>query len=127
MKKAAADAAAFLSLAAVVVLFVLAVLVLVVVLIGLILVVVLILIAVLVIHVYFLRKSLFLRQCRDGILPRNSGFILSFKQNRCDQACNNRCGDSAGGGFQSAGEDAEETVLIDRLPDTLGNIMAKTG
>ena len=112
----------FLGLAAVAALVVVLILVLLVLVAVLIL---LILISVLVIHFGFL-PSIHCGKSRFSSVPRISGFILGTEQKT---GCQTR-GDGGGnapGGFQSAGKNAQKTVLIYRFPDTFGKGVSEAG
>ena len=90
------------------------------------LVVVLILVLVLVIHDRS-SKYLYLRRSRYHSVTRISAFILRLKNQAGKESCSDRSRDAAGAGFQSARENSEESILLDRLFDTLGQIIAETG
>ena len=117
----------FLGLAAVAALVVVLILILVLVLLVLIAVLILlILISVLVIHFGFL-PSIHCGKSRFSSVPRISGFILGPKQKTGCQTRGDGGGDAPGGGFQSAGKNAQKTVLIYRFPDTFGKGVSKAG
>ena len=121
----------FWGLAAVAALVVVLILVLVLILILILLVLVavlilLILISVLVIHFGFL-PSIHCGKSRFSSVPRISGFILGPKQKTGCQTRGDGGGNTPGGGFQSAGKNAQKTVLIYRFPDTFGKGVSKAG
>ena len=122
----------FLGLAAVAALVVVLILVLILILILLVLVAVLILlillilISVLVIHFGFL-PSIHCGKSRFSSVPRISGFILRPEQKTGCQTRGDGGGDAPGGGFQSAGKNAQKTVLIYRFPDTFGKGVPEAG
>ena len=102
------------------------VVVLILVLILLVLVAVLILISVLMIHFGFL-LSIHCGKSRFSSVPRISGFILGTEQKTGCQTCGDGGGNTPGGGFQSAGKNAQKTVLVHRFPDTFGKGVSETG
>ncbi len=113
----------FLGLAAVAALVVVLILVLLVLVAVLIL---LILISVLVIHFGFL-PSIHCGKSRFSSVPRISGFILGTEQKTGCQTRGDGGGNAPGGGFQSAGKNAQKTVLIYRFPDTFGKGVSEAG
>lgn len=113
----------FLGLAAVAALVVVLVLVLLVLIAVLIL---LILISVLMIHFGFL-PSIHCGKSRFSSVPRISGFILGTEQKTGCQTRGDGGGNTPGGGFQSAGKNAQKTVLIHRFPDTFGKGVSEAG
>ena len=115
----------FLGLAAVAALVVVLILVLVL-LVLIAVLILLILISVLMIHFGFL-PSIHCGKSRFPSVPRFSGFILRPEQKADGKACGNGGGDAPGGGFQSAGKNAQKTVLIYRFPDTFGKGVSETG
>ena len=118
----------FLGLAAVAALVVVLILVLIL-LILLVLVAVLILlilISVLMIHFGFL-PSIHCGKSRFSSVPRISGFILRPEQKTGCQTRGDGGGNTTGGGFQSAGKNAQKTVLIYRFPDTFGKGVSEAG
>ena len=120
----------FLGLAAVaalvvVLILVLVLLVLIAVLILLILIL-LILISVLVIHFGFL-PSIHCGKSRFSSVPRISGFILGTEQKTSCQTRGDGGGNAPGGGFQSAGKNAQKTLLVHRFPDTFGKGVPEAG
>ena len=121
----------FLGLAAVAALVVVLILILILILVLVLLVLVavlilLILISVLVIHFGFL-PSIHCGKSRFSSVPRISGFILGTEQKTGCQTCGDGGGDAPGGGFQSAGKNAQKTVLIYRFPDAFGKGVSKAG
>ena len=120
----------FLGLAAVAALVVVLILVLVLVLLVLvavlILLILLILISVLMIHFGFL-PSIHCGKSRFSSVPRISGFILGPEQKTGCQTRSDGGGNAPGGGFQSAGKNAQKTVLIHRFPDTFGKGVSEAG
>ena len=102
-----------------------AVLILVVILIVAVLVVVLVLILVLVIH--GVSSVSFLRQGRSFSMPRKSGFILRLEQQAGKQASEDGNGNSSGAGFQPAGKDSQETILIHCFFYTIGQGITEAG
>ena len=115
--------------ALVVVLILVLILVLVLVLVLLVLIAVLILlilISVLVIHFGFL-PSIHCGKSRFSSVPRISGFILGTEQKTGCQARGDGGGNAPGGGFQSAGKNAQKTLLVHRFPDTFGKGVSETG
>ena len=58
-------------------------------------------------------------------MPDFSGFILRLKQEARRKPRNDGSGDSAGSGFQSAGEDPEKSILFNGFFYTLGKQAAK--
>lgn len=118
----------FLGLAAVAALVVVLILVLLI-LVLLVLVAVLILlilISVLMIHFGFL-PSVHCGKSRFSSVPRISGFILGTEQKTGCQTRGDGGGNTTGGGFQSAGKNAQKTVLIYRFPDAFGKGVSKAG
>ena len=117
----------FLGLAAVAALILILVLVLVLVLLVLVAVLILlILISVLMIHFGFL-PSIHCGKSRFSSVPRISGFILGPKQKTGCQTRGDGGGNAPGGSFQSAGKNAQKTVLIYRFPDTFGKGVSEAG
>ena len=119
----------FLGLAAVAALVVVLILILVLVLVLLVLVailILLILISVLMIHFGFL-PSIHCGKSRFSSVPRISGFILGPKQKTGCQTRGDGGGNAPGGSFQSAGKNAQKTVLIYRFPDTFGKGVSEAG
>ena len=114
----------FLGLAAVAALVVVLILVLVLVLIAVL--ILLILISVLMIHFGFL-PSIHCGKSRFSSVPRISGFILGPKQKTGCQTRSDGGGNTPGGGFQSAGKNAQKTVLIYRFPDAFGKGVPEAG
>lgn len=108
-------------LAVVLILIVILILVLIVALILLV-----ILIAILVIHSRS-SENLYLRYYRFHSVSVISTFILCFEKEAYKQTCCNGRGYSTGTGFQSAGEDSEETVLLNRFLNALCKIITETG
>ena len=86
----------------------------------------LILISVLVIHFGFL-PSIHCGKSRFSSVPRISGFILGTEQKTGCQARGDGGGNAPGGGFQSAGKNAQKTLLVHRFPDTFGKGVSETG
>lgn len=118
-----------MGLAAVAALVVVLILVLILVLVLLVLVAVLILlilISVLMIHFGFL-PSIHCGKSRFSSVPRISGFILRPEQKTGCQTRGDGGGNAAGGGFQSAGKNAQKTVFIYRFPDAFGKGVSKAG
>ena len=116
-----------MGLAAVAALVVVLILILVLVLLVLIAVLILlILISVLVIHFGFL-PSIHCGKSRFSSVPRISGFILGPKQKTGCQTRGDGGGNPPGGGFQSAGKNAQKTVLIHRFPDAFGKGVSEAG
>lgn len=82
---------------------------------GILLIVVLLLLGILsiillvVIHDFFLR-NLYLRPGRYHRMPSFSSFILGLENQADKQTCHHCSGDTPGGGFQTSGEDTQETV-----------------
>lgn len=118
----------FLGLAAVAALILVLVLVLVllVLLVLIAVLILLILISVLMIHFGFL-PSIHCGKSRFSSVPRISGFILGTEQKTGCQTRGDGGGNTPGGGFQSAGKNAQKTVLIHRFPDTFGKGVSKAG
>ena len=114
----------FLGLAAVAALVVVLILILVLVLVAVL--ILLILISVLMIHFGFL-PSIHCGKSRFSSVPRISGFILGTEQKTGCQTRGDGGGNTPGGGFQSAGKNAQKTVLIYRFPDTFGKGVSKAG
>ena len=115
----------FLGLAAVAALVVVLILVLILLVLVLIAVLILlILISVLMIHFGFL-PSIHCGKSRFSSVPRISGFILGPKQKTGCQTRGDGGSYAPGGGFQSAGKNAQKAVLVHRFPDTLGQGIAK--
>ena len=110
----------FLGLAAVAALVVVLILVLVAVLI------LLILISVLMIHFGFL-PSIHCGKSRFSSVPRISGFILRPEQKTGCQTRGDGGGNTTGGGFQSAGKNAQKTLLVHCFPDAFGKGVSKAG
>lgn len=118
-----------MGLAAVAALVVVLILVLILVLVLLVLVAVLILlilISVLMIHFGFL-PSIHCGKSRFSSVPRISGFILRPEQKTGCQTRGDGGGNAAGGSFQSAGKNAQKTVLIYRFPDAFGKGVSEAG
>ena len=86
----------------------------------------LILISVLMIHFGFL-LSIHCGKSRFSSVPRISGFILGPEQKTGCQTRGDGGGNTPGGGFQSAGKNAQKTVLIYRFPDTFGKGVSEAG
>ena len=86
----------------------------------------LILISVLMIHFGFL-PSIHCGKSRFSSVPRISGFILGPEQKTGCQTRGDGGGNAPGGGFQSAGKNAQKTVLIYRFPDTFGKGVSEAG
>lgn len=101
---------ALLAAVSVLVIVLVVVLVLAVILIVLVLVVVLVLILILLIHNKVL-SFFVLRQGRETILPRNSGFILVLENQTDQKPAKNSGSHTAGCGFQSSGEDSKKPLL----------------
>lgn len=118
----------FLGLTAVAALVVVLILVLIllVLIAVLILLILLILISILVIHFGFL-PSIHCGKSRFSSVPRISGFILGPEQKTGCQTCGDGGGNTTGGGFQSAGKNAQKTLLIYRFPDTFGKGVSEAG
>ena len=117
----------FLGLAAVAALVVVLILILVLVLLVLVaILILLILISVLVIHFGFL-PSIHCGKSRFSSVPRISGFILGTEQKTGCQTRGDGGGNTTGGSFQSAGKNAQKTVLIYRFSDTFGKGVSKAG
>ena len=119
----------FLGLAAVAALVVVLILVLILLVLVLVLIAVLILlilISVLVIHFGFL-PSIHCGKSRFSSVPRISGFILGTEQKTGCQTRGDGGGNTPGSGFQSAGKNAQKTVLVHRFPDTFGKGVSETG
>ena len=118
----------FLGLAAVAALVVVLILVLVllVLIAVLILLILLILISVLVIHFGFL-PSIHCGKSRFSSVPRISGFILRPEQKTGCQTRGDGGGNTTGGGFQSAGKNAQKTLLVHCFPDAFGKGVSKAG
>ena len=110
--------------ALVVVLILILILVLVLVLIAVL--ILLILISVLMIHFGFL-PSIHCGKSRFSSVPRISGFILRPEQKTGCQTRGDGGGNTTGGSFQSAGKNAQKTVLIYRFPDTFGKGVSEAG
>ena len=113
----------FLGLAAVAALVVVLILVLLVLIAVLIL---LILISVLMIHFGFL-PNIHCGKSRFSSVPRISGFILGPKQKTGCQTRGDGGGNTTGGSFQSAGKNAQKTLLVYRFPDTFGKGVSEAG
>lgn len=75
-------------------------------------------ILILIVHDFFLQ--IILRKHRRPSMPQYSGFILSFENQAGQQTGQNSGSDASGGGFQSAGENAEEAILCNRFLHTFG-------
>ena len=116
----------FLGLAAVAALAVVLILVLLVLLVLVAVLILLILISVLMIHFGFL-PSIHCGKSRFSSVPRISGFILGPKQKTGCQTRGDGGGNAPGGGFQSAGKNAQKTVLIYRFPDAFGKGVPEAG
>ena len=58
-------------------------------------------------------------------MPSFSRFILGFENKTGEQAGQNGRGDAAGCGFQSAGENPKEPILLNGFLDTLGKVVAE--
>ena len=121
----------FCGLAAVAALVVVLILILILVLVLVLLVLVavlilLILISVLMIHFGFL-PSIHCGKSRFSSVPRISGFILGPEQKTGCQTRSDGGGNTPGGGFQSAGKNAQKTVLIYRFPDAFGKGVSEAG
>ena len=117
----------FLGLAAVAALVVVLILVLILILLVLVAVLILlILISVLMIHFGFL-PSIHCGKSRFSSVPRISGFILGPKQKTGCQTRGDGGSYAPGGGFQSAGKNAQKAVLVHRFPDTFGKGVSKAG
>lgn len=114
--------------AAVAALVVVLILILVLLVLGavLILLILLILISVLMIHFGFL-LSIHCGKSRFSSVPRISGFILRPEQKTGCQTCGDGGGNTSGGSFQSAGKNAQKTLLIHRFPDTFGKGVSEAG
>ena len=115
----------FLGLAAVAALVVVLILVLVLLVLVAVLIL-LILISVLMIHFGFL-PSIHCGKSRFSSVPRISGFILRPEQKTGCQTRSDGGGNAPGGGFQSAGKNAQKTVLIYRFPDAFGKGVSEAG
>ena len=113
----------FLGLAAVAALVVVLILVLLVLIAVLSL---LILISVLMIHFGFL-PSIHCGKSRFSSVPRILGFILRPEQKTGCQTRSDGGGNAPSGGFQSAGKNAQKTVLIHRFPDAFGKGVSEAG
>ena len=116
----------FLGLAAVAALVVVLILVLLILLVLVAILILLILISVLMIHFGFL-PSIHCGKSRFSSVPRISGFILGPEQKTGCQTRGDGGGNTPGGGFQSAGKNAQKTLLIYRFPDTFGKGVSKAG
>ena len=114
----------FLGLATVAALVVVLILILVLVLIAVL--ILLILISVLMIHFGFL-PSIHCGKSRFSSVPRISGFILGPKQKTGCQTRSDGGGNTPGGGFQSAGKNAQKTLLVHRFPDAFGKGVPEAG
>ena len=112
------------AVAALVVVLILVLILLVLVLVLIAVLILLILISVLVIHFGFL-PSIHCGKSRFSSVPRISGFILRPEQKTGCQTRGDGGGNTPGGGFQSAGKNAQKTVLVHRFPDTLSQGIAK--
>ena len=86
----------------------------------------LILISVLMIHFGFL-PSIHCGKSRFSSVPRISGFILGTEQKTGCQTRSDGGGNAPGGGFQSAGKNAQKTLLVHRFPDTFGKGVPEAG
>ena len=86
----------------------------------------LILISVLMIHFGFL-PSIHCGKSRFSSVPRISGFILRPEQKTGCQTRSDGGGNAPSGGFQSAGKNAQKTVLIHRFPDAFGKGVSEAG
>ena len=71
-----------------------------------------------VIHDLFLR-NLYLRFYRRPSLPSFSSFILRLENQACQQAGKHGHSDAAGSGFQTAGENAQKSILLNGFLDAL--------
>ena len=60
-------------------------------------------ILILIVHDFFLQMVL--RKHRKASMPNSSGFILGFENQAGQQTCHDSSGNTAGGGFHTAGED----------------------
>ena len=116
----------FWGLAAVAALVVVLILVLLVLLVLVAVLILLILISVLMIHFGFL-PSIHCGKSRFSSVPRISGFILGPEQKTGCQTRSDGGGNTPGGGFQSAGKNAQKTVLIYRFPDAFGKGVSEAG
>ena len=121
----------FLGLAAVAALVVVLILILILILVLVLLVLIavlilLILISVLVIHFGFL-PSIHCGKSRFSSVPRISGFILRPEQKTGCQTRSDGGGNAPGGGFQSAGKNAQKAVLVHRFPDAFGKGVPEAG
>ena len=117
----------FCGLAAIAALVVVLILILVLVLLVLVAVLILlILISVLMIHFGFL-PSIHCGKSRFSSVPRISGFILGPEQKTGCQTRGDGGGNAPGGGFQSAGKNAQKALLVHRFPDTFGKGVSETG
>ena len=116
----------FLGLAAVAALVVVLILVLLILLVLVAILILLILISVLMIHFGFL-PSIHCGKSRFSSVPRISGFILGPEQKTGCQTRGDGGGNTPGGGFQSAGKNAQKTLLVHRFPDAFGKGVSKAG
>lgn len=60
-----------------------------------------------------------LRLYRLLIMPRFSGFIPGPEKKAGKKSRRHRCGNTPGGGFQTAGKNTQESVFFYCFPDTL--------
>lgn len=116
----------FLGLAAVAALVVVLILILILVLVLIAVLILLILISVLMIHFGFL-PSIHCGKSRFSSVPRISGFILRPEQKTGCQTRSDGGGNAPGGGFQSAGKNAQKTLLVHRFPDAFGKGVPEAG
>ena len=108
------------------VLVVVLILILIVVLVVLVvLIVVLVLVLVLVLH-FCILQIFVLRLSRYSSVPGISGFILRFEYQAYKKSADNGGCYAAGCGFQSSGENAQETAFIYSFPHALGKIVTET-
>lgn len=93
---------------------------------AVVLVIVLVTVAVLVVH-DLLPSSLIFAVFRYSSMPGSSGLILGFEEKAGQKAGKNRCCDTAGSCFQSAGKNSQESVLCNGLPHALCQCVAEAG
>ena len=92
----------------------------------LVLIVVLGTVVILLIHV-LLPSSLIFAVFRYSSMPVSLGFILCFEDNGCQESEKDGGCDPACGGLQPTGEDPEEALFGDCLPDSLCQGISKSG
>lgn len=86
-----------------------------------------VLILLILITIFHIRNLLFSihGQNRNGSIPARRLFILGLKNQSCKPAKNDRCADTARCCGQATGENAQESLLLHALFDTLCKQIAK--